>query len=65
MFPKQENNLIYLVLNESKASVAQEFDEFCVKFVICVPGPSSEFHRGIEMGKHIYFAGRMLSSWLG
>lgn len=47
-------------MNKSQAGIAQKFDKFCVKFVIRIPGTSSEFHGWIEVGKHVDFAGWVL-----
>ena len=60
IFSESSDHLSHLVLNQPKAGIAQKLDEFGVKFVICVPGTSSEFHGGIEMGKHVDFAGWVL-----
>jgi hypothetical protein len=57
--------LSYLILDKSKAGIAQEFDELGIKFVICVPGASSEFHRRIEVGKHVDFASWVLGGTVG
>ena len=50
----------YLVLDQPKTGIAQEFDKFGVKFIVCVPRTSGEFYGGIEMGKHVDFAGWVL-----
>lgn len=65
MFPDREQYSTYLVLNQPKASVAQKLDEFGIKFVICVPGTSREFHRRIEVRKHVDFAGWVLGGTVG
>lgn len=64
-FLDREDYSTYLVLNQPKASVAQKLDEFGIKFVIRVPGTSCEFHRGIEVGKHVDFAGWVLGGRVG
>ena len=61
---EKEDNSTHFVLNQPEAGIAQEFDEFGVKFVVCVPGPSCKLHGRIEVGKHVDFAGRVLGKWV-
>ena len=50
-FPNQR------ILNQPKAGIAHECDKFGVKFIICVSGAPSEFHRRTEVGKHVDLMG--------
>ena len=65
MDPEREDGSTHPVLNQPQAGITQEFDEFGVKLVICVPGPSSEFHGRIEVGEHVDFAGWVLGGSVG
>ena len=67
MFYESKGGRPYLFLNQPKTCTAQKFNKLGVKFIVRVPGTSSEFHGRIEVGKHVNFPGWVLgwNGWLG